>query len=158
MTIPCESEIVKKMLFCLTGDRYMFQDLLTGGDLFSYIQHKGGRLPDIEAAVIVRQIVIALDYLHDQNIVHRDLKPDNILMTSRADGCRVVLTDFGCATLVNPISNRMSTMVGTYEFSAPLVCLVPKIPADDLISAAEKWLCKATRATLKPQIFGLWVA
>ncbi|KAL4916804.1 kinase-like domain-containing protein [Aspergillus aurantiobrunneus] len=100
---------------------YMFQDLLTAGDLFSYIQYKGGKLPDIEAAVIVRQIVIALDYLHDKNIVHRDLKPDNILMTSRADGCRVVLTDFGCATFVDPISNRMSTLVGTLEFSAPEV-------------------------------------
>ncbi|KAL4784614.1 kinase-like domain-containing protein [Aspergillus varians] len=100
---------------------YMLQDLLTAGDLFSYIQYKGGKLPDIEAAVIVRQIVIAIDYLHGKNIVHRDLKPDNILMTSRADGCRVVLTDFGCATSVDPISNRMSTMVGTFEFSAPEV-------------------------------------
>ncbi|RDW74325.1 uncharacterized protein DSM5745_06987 [Aspergillus mulundensis] len=100
---------------------YMFQDLLTAGDLFSYIQYKGGRLPDIEAAVIVRQIVIALDFLHARNIVHRDLKPDNILMTSRADGCRVVLTDFGCATFVDPITNRMSSTVGTFEFSAPEV-------------------------------------
>jgi protein-serine/threonine kinase len=99
----------------------MFQDLLTAGDLFSYVQYKGGKLPDIEAAVIVRQVVIALDYLHSRNIVHRDLKPDNILMTSRADGCRVVLTDFGCATLVNSTSSRMSSMVGTFEFSAPLV-------------------------------------
>ncbi|KAL4806128.1 kinase-like domain-containing protein [Aspergillus unguis] len=100
---------------------YMFQDLLTAGDLFSYIQYKGGRLPDIEAAVILRQIVIALDFLHSRNIVHRDLKPDNILMTSRADGSRVVLTDFGCATAVDPISNRMSSIVGTFEFSAPEV-------------------------------------
>lgn len=128
MITPCESWLVNKMFFCLTGGRYIIQDLLTGGDLFSYIQHKGGRLPDIEAAVIVRQIVIALDYLHDQNIVHRDLKPDNILMTSRADGCRVVLTDFGCATRVDRISNRMSTMIGTFEFSAPLVCIFPRIP------------------------------
>lgn len=97
----------------------MFQDLLTAGDLFSHIQYKSGRLPDIEAAVILRQIVIAVDYLHRKNIVHRDLKPDNILMTSRADGCRVVLTDFGCAKFIDPISHRMSTLVGTLEFSAP---------------------------------------
>jgi protein-serine/threonine kinase len=97
----------------------MFQDLVTAGDLFSYIQYKGGTLPDIEAAVIVRQAVIALEFLHNQNIVHRDLKPDNILMTSRADGCRVVLTDFGCATLIDTDSARMSSMVGTMEFCAP---------------------------------------
>ncbi|KAL4870368.1 kinase-like domain-containing protein [Aspergillus spectabilis] len=115
---------------------YMFQDLLTAGDLFSYVQYKGGKLPDIEAAVIVRQVVIALDYLHSRNIVHRDLKLDNILMTSRADGCRVVLTDFGCATLVNSTSSRMSSMVGTFEFSAPEVV---KPSEKGYTKAADLW-------------------
>ncbi|RHZ74237.1 hypothetical protein CDV55_107134 [Aspergillus turcosus] len=100
---------------------YLFQDLVTAGDLFSFIQYKGGKLGDIEAAVIVRQVVMALDYLHEQNIVHRDLKPDNILMTSLADGSRVMLTDFGCARLVQSRIERMSTKIGTYDYSAPEV-------------------------------------
>ncbi|PYH93175.1 kinase-like protein [Aspergillus ellipticus CBS 707.79] len=95
---------------------YIFQELVPGGDLFSYIHHKGGKLRPVEAAVIVRQILIALQYLHERNIVHRDLKPDNILMTSLADGCRVVLTDFGCAIHA---TGRMGTMVGTFEYTAP---------------------------------------
>ncbi|PWY72891.1 kinase-like protein [Aspergillus heteromorphus CBS 117.55] len=97
---------------------YLVQELVPGGDLFSYIQYKGGKLSNIEAAVIVRQILMALKYLHRRNIVHRDLKPDNILMTSLADGCRVVLSDFGCAIRT---TGRMSTMVGTFEYSAPEV-------------------------------------
>lgn len=92
---------------------------MTAGDLFSYIQYKGGRLGDIKSAVIVRQVLMALAYLHERDIVHRDLKPDNILMTSLADGGRVVLTDFGCARLVKPTLERMSTMIGTFEYSAP---------------------------------------
>ncbi|KAE8349828.1 kinase-like domain-containing protein [Aspergillus coremiiformis] len=98
---------------------YLFQELVTAGDLFSYIQYKGGKLDDIDAAVIVRQVLMALSYLHQREIVHRDLKPDNILMTSLADGCRVVLTDFGCARLVRPTVERMSTLIGTFDYSAP---------------------------------------
>jgi len=99
--------------------RYMFQDLVTAGDLFSYIESKNGKLPEVEAAVITRQITIALCFLHERNIVHRDLKPDNILMTSLSAGCRVVLTDFGAARRIPHERHRMSTVVGTDEYAAP---------------------------------------
>jgi pheromone a factor receptor len=108
---------------------YIFQELVTGGDLFSFIEYKGGRLSDIEAAVVLRQVLKAIEYLHDLNIVHRDLKPDNVLMTSWADGARVILTDFGNARLLTePMSEkdnlpasrrRMLTVVGTLEYTAP---------------------------------------
>lgn len=108
---------------------YMFQELVTGGDLFSYIEYKDGKIPSIEAAVIVRQILKGVQYLHDQDIVHRDLKPDNVLMTSLDSGARVVITDFGNArflpnakTQSGYTSNklrRMFTTVGTLEYAAP---------------------------------------
>lgn len=101
--------------------RYMFQDLATAGDLFSYIDSKNGRLLEVEAAVIVRQIVIALCFLHEKNIVHRDLKPDNILMTHTSAGCRVVLTDFGAARRIVNCRQRMVSLVGTDEYAAPEV-------------------------------------
>ncbi|RAL14212.1 kinase-like protein [Aspergillus homomorphus CBS 101889] len=97
---------------------YIFQELLTGGDLFSYVHFKGGKLDNMEAAAIVRQITKALLYLHDRGIVHRDVKPDNILLATLEAGCRVVLSDFGCATRVTS-TGRMATMVGTIPYRAP---------------------------------------
>jgi serine/threonine protein kinase len=97
----------------------MFQDLVTAGDLFSFIESKNGKLLEVEAAVIIRQILIALNFLHDKNIVHRDLKPDNILMTSSSAGCRVVLTDFGAARRIDHGRHRMTSIVGTDEYAAP---------------------------------------
>lgn len=102
--------------------RYIFEDLITAGDLFSYIDYKGGKLEDVEAAVVVRQILKGLEYLHGQGIVHRDLKPDNILVTSLADGSRIVLSDFGSATITGEHlaqRQRMMTQIGTVEYTAP---------------------------------------
>lgn len=98
----------------------MFTELVTCGDLFSFVRNKGP-LEETTTALIVRQVLLALEYLHDQNIVHRDVKPDNILMTSHEVGGRVVLADFGCARLVNQSGQRMSSVVGTPEYCAPYV-------------------------------------
>lgn len=67
-----------------------------------------------DAANIVRTIVSAVKYLHDQGIVHRgklcgfpngfawrelipcaDLKPENILFKSKAEDSPLMLADFG---------------------------------------------------------------
>lgn len=95
------------------------------------MEYKGSRLLDVEAAVIVRQILKGVEYLHDLEIVHRDLKPDNILMTSFDDGARIVITDFGHARYLpksevqdtssdkKAPGRRMHTLVGTLEYQAP---------------------------------------
>jgi serine/threonine protein kinase len=98
---------------------YMFQDLVPGGDLYSYLSSKNGVLTEVEAVVVLRQVVVAVKYLHSQNIVHRDLKPDNILLTGQSTGCRVVLTDFGAARRLGSPLERMSSQVGTNEYVAP---------------------------------------
>ncbi|KAJ9603739.1 hypothetical protein H2200_011925 [Cladophialophora chaetospira] len=98
---------------------YIMQEIVTAGDLFSYIESKNGKLREVEAAVVIRQILVALSFLHGKNIVHRDIKPDNVLMTSLAAGCRVVLTDFGAARRIENKIHRMSSIIGTHEYAAP---------------------------------------
>ena len=105
---------------------YIFQDLITGGDLMSHVQ-RTGRLAEAQAAIILRQLLEAVKYLHANGIVHRDIKPENILMTSWKDGGRIVLTDFGQARPTVDTQSagkqaralRMQTLVGTIGYCAP---------------------------------------
>lgn len=95
----------------------MFTELGTGGDLFSYLESQGGKVDDIHARVITRQVALALHYIHFRGFAHRDIKPENILLAHRDWGCRVILTDFGHAA---PFQNsRMTSIVGTDGYEAP---------------------------------------
>ncbi|KAB8349461.1 hypothetical protein FH972_023488 [Carpinus fangiana] len=112
--------------FADTHPSYIFQELVTSGDLFSYLEFRGGRLDDLATAVIVRQILQAVRYLHQHGIVHRDLKPENILMTSFRDGARVVVTDFGLSRFLPGFDvvqcsklQRMESQLGTPSYAAP---------------------------------------
>ena len=40
-------------------------------------------IPFSEAAEIVKDICVAVKFLHDLNIAHRDLKPENLLYTTK---------------------------------------------------------------------------
>lgn len=105
---------------------YIFQDLITGGDLMSHVQ-RTGRLSEAQAAIILRQLLEAVKYLHANGIVHRDIKPENILVTNWKDGGRIVLTDFGQSRPTGNVQNtgnqarvsRMQTLVGTVGYCAP---------------------------------------
>jgi len=51
-----------------------------GGDLRELIS-KYKLNPEI-IQLLIAEIVIALNYIHNKNIYHRDLKPENILITN----------------------------------------------------------------------------
>ena len=118
--------VTLEKVICATYNIYIFQELITGGDLLSYIDQKGA-LTEANAVVIVRQLLKAVEYLHNNGVVHRDIKPENVLMTSWRDGARVVLTDFGQARTLEDAKiaakksavSRMQSVVGTAGYTAP---------------------------------------
>lgn len=50
-----------------------FNYRVTGGELFDRIVEKGS-YTEKDASDLIRQVLEAVDYMHDQGVVHRDLK------------------------------------------------------------------------------------
>jgi [calcium/calmodulin-dependent protein kinase] kinase len=70
---------------------------------------------------ILRQIVLGLDYLHENNVIHRDIKPDNILIDDNGH-CKI--TDFNVSHMgEGEEGDKVSKKVeGTMFFYAPECC------------------------------------
>lgn len=80
------------------GNKCLFivMELMEGDELFNKIKNKGS-FNEREAADIMKDICLAIKYLHDQNIAHRDLKPENLLYSEKGGKGILKLTDFGFA-------------------------------------------------------------
>lgn len=65
---------------------------------------------------ILRDVTLALQYLHKQKLMHRDIKPSNILLTR---DYRAKLCDFGLVREVDPQGNM--TNAGSSAYKAPEV-------------------------------------
>ena len=67
-------------------------------DLLSLVEDRGGRLEEVEAAAILKQVVKAIAHLHTHRWAHRDVKPEHVALTSGDDGAlHATLVDFGDA-------------------------------------------------------------
>mmetsp|Transcript_9485 Transcript_9485/g.18847 ORF Transcript_9485/g.18847 Transcript_9485/m.18847 type:complete len:775 (-) Transcript_9485:155-2479(-) len=118
---------------------YFLFDLMTGGDLMDILVsdasavsvrvHGGGLKPSCLAPKVkmlkgleegvakfyVASVVLALEYLHQNNVVYRDLKPENIFIDQQG---YPKLGDFGFAKLLKP-KKRTFTFCGTPGYVAP---------------------------------------
>lgn len=102
---------------------YLVLELCEGGELFDHIASSGIFTESI-AAAYVRQMMLALNYLHQNRIMHRDLKPENFLLGSKtkARGSLQLLKliDFGLSKRFQP-GVPARTKAGTPHYVAPEV-------------------------------------
>ncbi|KAL0243204.1 hypothetical protein GEMRC1_005765 [Eukaryota sp. GEM-RC1] len=96
--------------------RYLILEYVPGGALVSDSFITCQPLPVSSAWVYFRDLINALDYLHELNIVHRDIKPSNLLST--ADG-RAKLSDFGVSIDITANNRSSFALTGSSAFLAP---------------------------------------
>ncbi|KAI8957782.1 calcium/calmodulin-dependent protein kinase 1 [Daldinia sp. FL1419] len=101
---------------------YIVTELATGGELFDRICEQG-KFTEKDASQTIRQVLDAVDYLHDRNVVHRDLKPENLLYLSKRPDSDLVLADFGIAKMLDTKDEVLTTMAGSFGYAAPEVML-----------------------------------
>ncbi|SPO32189.1 related to ser/thr protein kinase [Ustilago trichophora] len=97
---------------------WIVMDFAEGGSVRTLM--KAGPIAERYCAVIVRETLVALNYLHKSGIIHRDIKAANILLASTG---KILLCDFGVAASLasNSVHSKRSTFVGTPYWMAPEV-------------------------------------
>ena len=98
---------------------YIVSEYCKGGELFDIISTKGS-FTEKDACVIMKQLMSAICYSHQNNIVHRDLKPENILMDNDTDDLTIKLIDWGCAQTIKS-AKQSKQADGTAYYIAPEV-------------------------------------
>ena len=66
-----------------------------------------------EASEIMRQLLVAILYLHTKEIMHRDIKAENIMLSPKH---KLTLVDFGLSEFTN---SGNQDFVGTRYYVAP---------------------------------------
>jgi len=100
---------------------YIVSELCPGGELFDMITEKGC-FSEQEACPIMKQLMSAITYCHQNHIVHRDLKPENILLEDHkgTNEITIKLIDWGGARYFSK-NKKMTKINGTPYYIAPEV-------------------------------------
>jgi len=96
---------------------YIVLELLSGENLFENIVSQEHYTED-DAAMVVKQVARACEYMHPRGVIHRDLKPENLVYLDKQKE-HICVTDFGLSKSVENEGDLMKTACGTPAFVAP---------------------------------------
>jgi len=104
-----------------TRNIYLVMEVAAGGELFDRII-EAGHFTEVQAAILMQQIVRAIFYMHTQHVCHRDLKPENFLFMTKdkIEKSNLKIIDFGLSCRFKP-GQVLTTKAGTPYYVAPQV-------------------------------------
>ena len=90
------------------------------GESLSDVVKRNGVLGESEAIGYIRQVALALEYIHSRQIMHLDVKPGNVMI--RQMDCSAILIDFGLSKHYDAVSGEATstTPVGVSHGFAPI--------------------------------------
>ena len=112
-------------VFEAEGETCIAMKLIEGTSLDNFLESQVHKRLETSAAIpIVRDILNALNYAHQQGIVHRDVKPSNVLLSQDN---QAMLIDFGIALAMGEERRtRTGQIIGTPAYMSPEQIARPK--------------------------------
>ncbi|NXQ55976.1 PAK3 kinase, partial [Anthoscopus minutus] len=102
---------------------WLVMEYMDGGTLSDVINKS--YMSEGEIAVVSKECLQGLDFLHSNHVIHRDVKSCNILL--RTDGSvklgQYILADFGLSAQLTPEQNQRCSVTGTPWWMAPEVVM-----------------------------------
>jgi|SaaInlStandDraft_6_1057023.scaffolds.fasta_scaffold05067_2 NIMA (never in mitosis gene a)-related kinase 1/4/5 len=92
---------------------YMKMKHCKQGNLKKYLEHN--KILSTQKNIILRKVLLAVQYLHYNKVIHRDIKSDNILIH---DG-NPYLADFGTCCILHDFEYFGKTCIGTPYYISP---------------------------------------
>merc|ERR1719487_596890 len=109
---------------------HFVMELCSGGELYQRYQMKP--YTERDAQVAVHDMLLAVQYLHDNRIIHRDLKTENFLYEDSSPNARLKLIDFGLAEHA-PRRTKLE------EFCGSALTIAPEVFAREYDKQCDIW-------------------
>ncbi len=135
---------ISKDAFIENNRYYLIMDYIEGKDLYMIMteDYQGNGIPEAIVIEWAKQILDALDYLHNQSppVIYRDLKPENVML--RDSDRKIMIVDMGLARTVTP--GLTMTAIGTPQYAPEELFAGKPEPRTDIYSLGATMHCLLT--------------